>query len=78
MAAAGVTAADYVMAALALLISDVGDAATLSNLIQNDFSTYVPGPNDGLITNLISDASGYLPWASDPLLDAMTDLFDAL
>ncbi len=78
MAAAGVTAADYVMAATALLISDVGDAATLSTLIQNDFVGYVPGPNDALISALISDASGYAPWASDPLLSAMSDMFDAL
>lgn len=76
MAAAGVTAADYVMAAAALLISDIGDAAALSTLIQNDFSTYVPGPNDALISALISDASAQ--WPDDPLLDALTTMFDAL
>lgn len=76
MAAAGVTAADYVMAAVALLISDVGDSTTLSTLIQNDFATYVPGPNDALISALIGDASAQ--WPSDPLLDAMSDLLDAL
>jgi len=76
MAAAGVTAADYVMAAVALLIFDVGDAATLSTLIDNDFAGYVAGPNDALISALIGDASAQ--WPSDPLLDAMSDLLDAL
>jgi len=71
MAAAGVTAADYVMAAAALLMEDQGDAATIALLL--DGQPYTPGANDTLIQNLISDASGQ--WPGDPLLDAMQALF---
>jgi hypothetical protein len=71
MDAAGVTAADYVMAAAALLIEDQGDAATIAALI--DGGAYTPGANDALIQDLISDAS--TQWPDDPLLDALQALF---
>jgi len=78
MAAAGVTAADYAMAAVALLIAEVGDAATLSTYIQNDFLGYTPGANATLASDLIDNASAYSDWSSDPLLSALTSMFDAL
>ena len=76
MAAAGVSAADYAMAAAALLIAEVGDAATLSTLIQNKLTGYTKGTNATLASALVSDASAQ--WPDDPLLDAMTSMFDAL
>lgn len=76
MAAAGVSAADYAMAAAALLIAEVGDAATLSTYIQNNFTGYTKGANATTASALVSKASAQ--WPDDPLLDAMTSMFDAL
>lgn len=76
MAAAGVTAADYALAATALLIAEVGDAATLSSLIDTDFAGFTPGANATLASDLIANASAQ--WPGDVLLDAMSDMFDAL
>ena len=68
------TAADYVMAASALLLSDVGTAAGIDALIFS--STYAPGPNDALISALIADATAQ--WPGDDLLSAMSDLLNVL
>ncbi|HOX33450.1 MAG TPA: hypothetical protein PLB91_14060 [Spirochaetales bacterium] len=74
---AGVNAANYVVAAVALVIADVeSQAGDLENLLDTDFSGYTAGPEATLAIDIINAAAAQ--WPDDDLISAMQSLFDIL